>query len=219
MLRNTLLALGAAALASAAFVSVEIAPKPYAIGDTVDAAIALKDLDGKTWTLGDFRKSEEREGQVVVLDFWSITCPVSVRYEERMKKIAATCKKKDVVFLAINANHNELDADAEDPLARIKAYAKKAEINFPVLIDHGNKVADLFGAETTPHVYVIDRAGVLQYMGAPDDDSSHKKEEAGEEVQTWAADAIEAVLAGKTPAHPSTTPQGCEIKRVKAAAQ
>jgi thiol-disulfide isomerase/thioredoxin len=217
MLRNTLLALGAVALASAAFVSVE--PEPYAIGDTVDAKIALKDLEGKTWTLGDFRTTEEKEGQVVVIDFWSIGCPVSIRYEERMKKLAAMCKGKDVVFLAIDSNHTEVDADAEDPLARIKAYAKKAEINFPVLIDHGNRVADLFGAKTTPHVYVIDRAGKLQYMGAPDDDSSHKKEMAGEEIQTYAADAITAVLAGETPDPQTSTPQGCTIKRVKAAAQ
>jgi thiol-disulfide isomerase/thioredoxin len=192
---------------------------PFAIGDKVDPAIALKDVTGKAWTLGDFQKTEEREGKIVVLDFWSINCPVSVAYEARMKAFHADCAKKDVVFLAIDSNHSEVDLDADDPYARIKAYVKKAEVSFPVLIDRGNVIADRFSAKTTPHLFVIDREGKLRYTGALDDDSNGEKEKAGEKVETHAADAVAALLAGKAPETSSTPPVGCTIKRVKKAEQ
>jgi len=221
MIRSRLLSLG---LALAATLLAAAAPaatenKPFAIGDKVDPKIALKDIDGKTWTLGDFQKTAEREGKVVVLDFWSINCPISVAYEGRMKKLAAECEKQGVVFLAIDANHTELDEGAEDPYGRIRAYAKKAEVGFPILIDKGNVVADRFGGKTTPHIYVIDKEGVLQYMGAVDDDSKMDKEKAGGEIKRYAADAVAAVIAGKKPEPASTPPQGCTIKRVPPTAQ
>ena len=219
MIRPLLTLCLAALVTSATLLPTQDTNKPLAIGDTVDAKIALKDVDGKTWTLGDFRKTDEREGKVVVLDFWSIQCPVSVRYEERMKAFAADCQKKGVVFLAIDSNHTEVDADADDPYARIKAYMKDAEVGFPVLVDHGNKIADRFDAKTTPHLYVIDVEGKLRYTGALDDDSNGKKTKAGEEVETFAADAVAALLAGKAPEVSSTKPIGCSIKRVKRAAQ
>ena len=228
MLRSALILCVGALLCSAALLpqnagtrpaAAEAGNAPYAIGDEVDAAIALKDVTGKTWTLGDFRKTEEREGKIVVLDFWSISCPVSVGYEARMKAFHADCAKKGVVFLAIDPNHTEVDADADDPYGRIKAYVKKAEVGFPVLVDHGNVVADRFGAKTTPHLFVIDREGKLRYTGALDDDSAGKKAKKGEKVQTYAADAVAALLAGKAPETSSTPPVGCSIKRVKRAAQ
>jgi thiol-disulfide isomerase/thioredoxin len=127
MLRPALILCAGALLCSAALLPQNQGSKPsdkntpFAIGDKVDGAIALKDVTGKTWTLGDFQKTEEREGKIVVLDFWSISCPISVAYEERMKAFHADCAKKDVVFLAIDSNHTEVDADANDPYARIKA--------------------------------------------------------------------------------------------------
>jgi thiol-disulfide isomerase/thioredoxin len=211
------LALGATLVASAARPGEEA--KPFAIGDKIDPKIALKDVDGKTWTLGDFQKTAEHEGKVVVLDFWSIACPVSVGYETRIKKLAADCQKDGVVFLAIDANHTEVDADAAEPYARIKAYTKKAEVTFPILVDRGNVVADRFGGKTTPHIFVIDKEGILQYMGAVDDDSGMAKEKAGEMVKTYAADAVKAALAGKKPETASTPPVGCSIKRAPKAAQ
>ena len=156
---------------------------------------------------------------MVVLDFWSINCPVSVRYEERMKKLHAFCEKKGVKFLAVNANHTEVDADAEDPYARIKKYVAKAEVKFPILIDRGNAIADRLSAETTPHLFIIDAEGKLRYQGALDDDSNGKKEKAGEPIQTYAVDAIQALLRGEAPAQSSTKAVGCSIKRVKKAAQ
>jgi len=193
--------------------------KPLALGDTLDASMALPDIDGKTWTLADFRATEERAGKVVVLDFWSIQCPWSIKYEPRLKDLAARFADKDVVFLAIDANRTEVDAEAQDPYGRIRAYAKKAALPYPVLIDRGNRVADRLAARTTPHVFVIDRSGVLRYSGGIDDDPKGDKAASGEPVQAFVADALSAVLAGRSPDPASTKPFGCSIKRVKVARQ
>src|SRR5262245_17063554 len=222
MIRSHLLSLGLAlgtTLLAAAAAPTLRENKPFAIGDKVDPKIALKDINGKTWTLGDFQKTAEREGKVVVIDFWSIQCPGSIAYEPRMKRFAAECEKQGVVFVAVAANYTELDEGAEDPYGRIRTYVKKAEVGFPILIDKGNIVADRFGGKTTPHLFVIDREGVLQYTGALDDDSKGEKEKAGGEVKRYAADAVAAILAGKKPEPATTPPQGCTIKRAPAAAQ
>src|SRR5256885_1805435 len=78
------------------------AKKAYAVGDMVDPATAFVDLTGKT------RKLDEFKGKTVVLDFWSINCPVSKGYEMRLKKLFADFEKKNVVFLAVDANSDEV---------------------------------------------------------------------------------------------------------------
>ncbi|MEW6073776.1 MAG: redoxin domain-containing protein [Planctomycetota bacterium] len=184
----------------------EEVPKVFQVDKPVDLSLALPALDGKVHTLKQYL------GKTVVVDFWSIACPISIAYEGRMKALYARYKDDpQVVLLAIDANHTEL-APGEDPYARIKKYVADEKIPFPILIDAGNVVADRFGAQTTPHVFVIDAKGYLRYAGAVDDDPGGKKKP--EEVKQWAADAIAALRAGEPVAVKTTKPVGCTIKRV-----
>ncbi|MCC7171975.1 MAG: redoxin domain-containing protein, partial [Planctomycetes bacterium] len=89
------------------------------------------------------------------------------------------------------------------------------KMSFPVYADHGNKVADLFGAQHTPHCFVIDQKGVLRYVGGLDDDPQGNK---GDATKQYVRDAIDALLAGKEPAVKESKPYGCGVKRVKAKA-
>ncbi len=180
------------------------------LGDTVPGDIVLTDIDGVEHSFADYRD------KVVVLDFWSINCPWSIKYEERFKKLHKDlADNEDVVFLAINANHTELDLDAEDPYGRIRAYAKKADVRFPILIDLDNRFADLLDAKTTPHVYVLDQKGVISYIGAPDDDRNGEKEESAR--KRYMRDAIHAVHHGEKVEVQRTKAFGCSIKRKKSA--
>ena len=178
----------------------EEAKKPYAIGSAIDAATTFTDLDGKTHTL------KEWAGKTIILDFWSIECPVSKGYEARMKKLATDYAKKGVVFLAVDANVAETGAPA-----KVKEYVKKEALPYTaVLLDVGNVVADHFDAKTTPHVFVIDDKGKLRYAGGVDDDPDMKKTEG---VKNYVAEAIDAILAGKEPPQTTTKSFGCGIKR------
>lgn len=187
--------------------------EPYKIGSVVDERIALSDLDGKQITFKELR------GKVVFVHFWSKDCPYEIVADPKTVALAERYKGKDVVCLAINANSTEYgaepakDSKPADNYKEIRKHLAEKKMNFPVYIDRGNKVADLFNAQHTPHCFVIDQKGVLRYMGGLDDDPKGEK---GEKAQQYVRDAIDALLAGKEVGVKESKPYGCGIKRVKA---
>ena len=205
------LPLAAAAYAFAPAAGDEM-PKPIAVGDVVPETLSLPDLDGKPVAFKDLR------GKVVVLHFWSGTCPFEKAanpiFRDLEKKFGAN---KDVVFLGINSNVTELgekpgkDADWSKFHADVRKRVAEEKFTHRMLVDHGNVVADVFAAQSTPHCYVIDTKGVLQYAGALGDDPSGEK---GDKARIYLAEATDAVLAGKRPDPATTKPYGCSIKRV-----
>ena len=186
------------------------AEKPAcALGSVVDEKLTLTDLDGKTMTFKDLR------GKVVLIHFWSTTCPFEEVADPKVMALEKRWKdNKDVVVLAINANSSEIgEARPADGYKAIREHMKKKGLTNKVYVDHGNKLADLFGARSTPHCFVLDRKGTLVYEGGLDDDPKGDK---GEATKQYARDAVEAVLAGKDVAVKQSKPYGCSIKRVKA---
>ena len=193
------------------------------LGSVVDANISLKDINGKVHKLADLR------GKVVFIHFWSIKCPYEINAEPKISQISADYAKKDVVVLAINANRDELgkapvaaaseeavikDADvgngevkkrAVKPYANLHRHVKKNKLNHSVLVDHGNKVADYFKARSTPHCFVIDKKGVLQYSGALD---NNPRNNMGDEAVSYVRNALDSVLAGQPVEVNSTKPYG-----------
>jgi thiol-disulfide isomerase/thioredoxin len=178
------------------------------IGSVVDEKLTLTDLDGKTMTFKDLRE------KVVLIHFWSKDCPFEVVADPKVAALEKSWKdKKDVVVLAINANSTEIgDAPPADGYKAIKEHLKQKGLTSKVYVDHGNKLADLFGARSTPHCFVLDRKGTLVYEGGLDDDPKGDK---GEAAKQYARDAVEAVLAGKEVTVKQSKPYGCSIKRIK----
>lgn len=180
--------------------------KPLEVGATVPETIRLMDFEGKPTSFKDLR------GKVVMLHFWSDRCPAEKHadpvFQAMEKKYA---DNKDVVLLGIAANQNELGAKPAEGDDYAKFYGdlrkKRDELGYKhtILADHGNVVSDLFGAKTTPHCFVIDPKGVLQYSGALDDDLPGKK---GDQAINYVANAAEALLAGKKPEVATTKPYG-----------
>lgn len=185
------------------------AAKGLKLGAVVDESLTMTDLDGKTLTLKDLR------GKVVLIHFWSTTCPYEEVADPKVVELEKRWKdQKDVVILAINANSTEIGATPPtDGYAKVKEHAKKKGFTHRIIADHGNKLADLFKAQSTPHCYVLDRKGTLVYAGGLDDDPKGDK---GEATKQYARDAVEAALAGKEVTVKESKPYGCGIKRVKA---
>lgn len=157
----------------------------------------LSDTEGKSVTLSSFR------GKPVLIHFWSARCPFVLRYEERLGKIASDYQSQGVTVLAIDSNENE-------SLEDIRKVAAQRKLNYPILLDPGNAVADQFGAITTPHSYIIDGQGVLRYEGAVDDQGW-----AEENVPKthYVRDALDAVLSEKEVPASETKTVGCTVKR------
>ncbi len=168
-----------------------------AIGAEVPKDLTLTDTAGNQVSFGSLR------GKVVMVHFWSTTCPWEKVAEPKLQAIADDYKDKNVVVLAINSNTGEIgeqpkaeqwkaEKDEDRPYAQLRAHAKKVKVNHPILIDHGGVAARTFDGRTTPHCFVIDPKGVLRYSGALDSDG--KKAEGAD---PYVRQAIDAVLAGK----------------------
>ena len=164
------------------------------IGSTVPE-FALKDVAGNSVNYSGI------SGDVTVVAFIATKCPISNDYNERMKDLYSDYNGRGAKFVFINSNVRELAPE-------VKQHAQSNGFQFQVYKDPGNVVADLFGAEFTPEVYLM-KAGSIVYHGRIDDSRR------GEIKDHSLRNALDAVLAGKTPARQETKAFGCTIKRVK----
>jgi peroxiredoxin/mono/diheme cytochrome c family protein len=176
------------------------AKQPSAIGRTA-APFSLGDFRGKTWSLADFSQSK-----VVVIAFTGTECPLMTQYGPRLAELAAKYEQQGVAFLGINANQ-------QDSLAEMAHFAKQSKIEFPLLKDAGNKVADSFLAERTPEVFVLNAERVIRYHGRIDDQFTYGKGRERPE-HSWLATAIDELLAGKEVTTQEVVAIGCHIGRV-----
>lgn len=177
--------LGTAAIAEEAKVG---APAP---------AFTLKDERGKEHSLAQYK------GKIVVLEWTNPECPFVQRHYEAdtMDKTLKASDPKKVVWLAIDStSHNTPDKSA--------AWKAEQKITYPILQDPDGKVGKAYGAKTTPHMYVIDEQGVLQYAGAIDDDPRGRDATPVNHVRN----ALDAVSAGKALKTNSSKPYGCSVK-------
>lgn len=160
-------------------------------------SFSLKDYNGKLHSLSDFKNSK-----AIVLIFVSTQCPVSNAYNERMAKLYSQYKDKNVKIIGINSNKAET---AEE----IKKHAAEKNLQFAILKDENNIVADKFEASSTPEAYVLNGNLEVVYHGRIDDNRK-----AGDVQTSDLSVAIDEILAGKAVSNPKTKAFGCSIKRV-----
>jgi peroxiredoxin/mono/diheme cytochrome c family protein len=171
------------------------------VGQRVDN-FTLRDVaSGELVSLYSFRG--KRAG---VLVFTGTDCPVSNLYLPRLVELARAYEEKGVVVLAINANAHESEAEVAE-------HARANGLDFPVLKDPGNVVADQLKAERTCEALVLDGKARLRYRGAIDDQYGLGTRKDGPS-QSYVAEALDAVLAGREVATTSTPVVGCPIDRV-----
>jgi len=167
---------------------------------------ALPDLSGKTVELSGLK------GQYVVLEWVNPECPyVRKHYNSgNMPALQKDFGAKSVVWLAINstnAGHSEFKSPAQ-----MGAWMKeKGGSPAATLIDSDSKVGKLYGARTTPHMYIIDPNGVLIYAGAIDDKRSTSLEDV-KVAKNYVRAALGEAMEGRPVSTASTSPYGCTVK-------
>jgi mono/diheme cytochrome c family protein len=141
----------------------------------------------------------------VVVLFLGTECPVNNLYLSTLTHLQKHYASQGVVFVGINSN-------AQDDSAAVARHATAAGLPFVVLKDVAAKVADRFAAERTPEAFVLDETRTVRYRGRIDDryDKGVQRPQA---THHDLADAIDAVLAGKTVAQAVTEAAGCPIAR------
>jgi peroxiredoxin len=155
---------------------------------------ALSDLDGENHQLTDWR------GRIVILVFWSAECPWSGQTDKEINDAIRSWGEK-VIWCSIASNANE-------PVELLQQVADQRKLPL-LLYDPLEMIADLYGAQTTPHVYVVDEKGILRYQGAVNDRTFRKRQPS----RFYLRDAVEALLAGHLPELAETAPYGCTLVR------
>ena len=110
----------------------------------------VKSIEGDFTSLNDNIKNN---GILVV--FTSNKCPFVVMWEDRYKLIEDECIKSDIGMVYINSN--EARRDGDDSIDKMKEHAKKMGYSYPYLIDRNSKIANSFGAKTTPHIFLFNK--------------------------------------------------------------
>jgi peroxiredoxin/mono/diheme cytochrome c family protein len=162
----------------------------------------LKDVkSGRTHTLYGYQGRK-----AIVLVFLGNECPVSNLYVPRLNELNNEYRKKGVVFLGINSNAHETGED-------VGKYVADRGIEFPVLKDPDNLVADSALVERTCEVIVLDGFARMRYRGAIDDQYVQGKGKDAPDHR-YLHDALTALLDNQKLNVPATKVAGCLIDRV-----
>ena len=196
MLQVLLFSLAAAALPAAAV------PK---IGQPAPD-FSLSDVSGKPVKLS------EMKGRYVVLEWVNPECPFVQRHYDsaNMPSLQKEAGGKNITWLTINstrAGHSEFKTQDQ-----MSAWMKqKGGTPAATLIDRDSKVGKLYGAATTPHMYIVDPKGQLIYAGAIDDKRGASLAET-RNAKNYVRAALDESMAGKPVSTASTVAYGCTVK-------
>ena len=172
-------------------------------------AFTLPGLDGKKISLKDF------ENKIVVLEWINHGCPFVVKHykSKNMQMLQKKYKKKGIVWLSIcsSAPGKQGDLSVEKWKQTNNAYGAEPTA---VLLDPEGKVGRLYKAKTTPHMYIVDKNGVIRYEGAIDDKRSANPEHV-KTSKNYVSMALDAMLAGKEISVKKSKPYGCSVKYSK----
>jgi peroxiredoxin len=166
----------------------------------------LSDLAGKPVKLSDLK------GKFVVLEWVNPECPyVQKHYDSaNMQTLQKEFGAKQVAWLAINSTR-EGHAEFKSPQQMAGWMKQKGGAPAATLLDRDSKVGRLYGAVTTPHMYVIDPKGTLVYVGAIDDKRSTNPADV-KTAKNYVRVALGESMAGRAVSTASTSPYGCTVK-------
>jgi peroxiredoxin len=182
-----------------------VAAAQAVVGDKAPAFTAT-DSNGKPESLADFK------GKWVVLEWTNNECPFVKKHygSGNMQKLQRLFTGKGVTWLSVVSSgpgqQGFVDGARANALTKERGAAPSA-----VLLDPQGTLGRLYGAKTTPHMYVIDPQGKLVYNGAIDDKpSTDQADVAG--ARNYVSAALDQAMGGRPVTTASSAPYGCSVK-------
>ncbi|MBT5901878.1 MAG: redoxin domain-containing protein [Opitutaceae bacterium] len=166
----------------------------------------LTDINGVTHSLPDFA------GKTVVLEWVNPECPFVVKHYRsgNIPNLQSAAAAEETVWLSINSGSPGAQGDF-DP-AKVRAWMDKTgAAPAAYMRDQEGTVGRLYGARTTPHMFVINPDGNLVYNGAIDSIPSANARDL-DRAQNYVEAALVSIKAGGTPAKSTSRPYGCSVK-------
>jgi len=166
----------------------------------------LPDVHGTNWTLS------AQKGKFVVLEWINLGCPFVKKHygSGNMQALQKEYTEKGVIWFSICSSAPGKQghfAPADWPAL----IAEQKAVPTAVLLDPDGKVGRLYGAKTTPHMYVINPEGMLIYAGAIDDNPSADPTTIPG-ARNYVREALDAAMAGEPVKMSATQPYGCSVK-------
>ncbi len=166
------------------------------------ADIAMRNVDGKKITM---KNCMGANGLLVM--FSCNTCPFVIKNQPITRKTMEYAIAHHIGMVIINSN--EARRSDDDSYENMKTYAREQGYTVPYLADEHSTVADMFGANHTPEIFLFNSKGILMYKGAMNDNPS---DPSGYKVM-YVNNAIDAMIGGQNIDPQITKSIGCSIKR------
>lgn len=184
--------------ATGATPSLEVG-KPAPLFDT-------KDTNGVDVKLADLK------GKIVVLEWTNNECPyVKKQYDSgNMQAVQKKATDDGVVWISVVSSAEGKEGYVTPEQANTITKERGAVPTYKIL-DPSGTIGHMYDAKTTPHMFVVDKDGVLAYAGAIDSDPSFKPESV-KTAKNYVLAAIDDLKAGRAVETPSTNPYGCGVK-------
>lgn len=173
------------------------APAPdFAGTDSNGAAIHLRDFKGET----------------VILEWSNDGCPYVGKWYRSgaMQKLQREAASLGAVWLTVISSAPGEQGYVDGAQANADTQSRKADPAH-VILDPSGGIGHLYGAQTTPDIFIIRPDGRLAYMGGADSIASTRIADIAR-AEPYAREALEAVTSGKPAPHPITRPYGCTVK-------
>lgn len=164
------------------------------------------DSHGQAHKLSDYR------GKFVVLEWHNNGCPFTKKHYEssNMQSLQKEWTDKGVIWLTVISSspgsQGYVTADQENEYLQKMHAAPTAAI-----LDAKGEIGHLYGAKTTPHMFVINPQGQLIYNGAIDDKATTDPSDVNG-ANNYVSDALQEAMSGKAVAVATTRPYGCSVK-------
>lgn len=164
------------------------------------------DSNGKPQSLSQYK------GKYVVLEWANKGCPFEQKHYNsgNMEKLQKQWTGKGVVWLSIISSAPG-EQGYVSPAEENAYLAQKHAAPTAAILDASGQIGHLYGAKTTPHMFVIDPAGKLIYQGALDDQPTPDPASL-QGAKNYVSTALNEAMAGKPITTPQTRSYGCSVK-------
>ena len=175
-----------------------------ACGDVKSAAdvgataqdFTARDVDGNT-----FRLSDHIGKEVVLIDFWATWCAPCLAEMPHLERMQTEYKSKGFLVVAVSM-------DGPESISDVPAFAKRNQMNFPVLLDEDSSIASIYNPrKSAPLSAIIDKQGRISAVreGYNAGDEAYVKADVEKALGIGAAPATTTPAATQTAAPPTDT--------------
>lgn len=183
-----------------------------AMAGAAEVGAAAPEIDAVDINGQPFKLSEHK-GKTVVLEWTNSECPFVMKHYDsgNMQKVQKDAlDMTNVEWITINSSASGKQGHFDAAQAR-EWLQKKEAAPTAYITDEKGIIGQAYGAQTTPHMFIIDKEGKLAYAGAIDDNPSPKPEVIAAS-KNYVLAALKNLEAGQAVETATSQPYGCSVK-------